>query len=55
MLPEKRYDAASYPLRYEGRSHYCIYSHVHSWERCGIYYVNVDSVDLYIVIHLGIK
>jgi hypothetical protein len=28
---------------------------VHSWEKCGTYYVDVDSVDLYIVIHLGIK
>jgi hypothetical protein len=28
---------------------------VHSWERCGICYVDVDSLDLYIVIHLGIK
>jgi hypothetical protein len=54
-LPEKGYDAASYPQRYEGRSHYCICSHVHSWERCGIYYVDVDSVDFYIVILLGFK
>jgi hypothetical protein len=55
MLPEKGYDAASYPQRYEGRSHYCICSHVHSWEMCEIYYVDVDSVDFYIVILLGVK
>jgi hypothetical protein len=55
MLPEKGYDAASYPYRYEGRSHYSICSHVHSWEKCGTYYGNVDSVDLYFVIYLGIK
>jgi hypothetical protein len=28
---------------------------VDSWEKCGTYYVDVDSVDLYIVIYLGIK
>jgi hypothetical protein len=28
---------------------------VHSWDRCVICYVDVDSVDLYIVNHLGIK
>jgi hypothetical protein len=55
MLPEKGYDAASYPYMYEGRSHYCICSHVHSWVKCGTYYVDVDSVDLYLAIHLGTK
>jgi hypothetical protein len=55
MLPEKGYGAASYPLRYGGRSHYCICSHVHSWERCGIYYVDVDNLDLCMVILLGVK
>jgi hypothetical protein len=28
---------------------------VHSWERCGIYYVDVDNLDLYMVILLGFK
>jgi hypothetical protein len=54
-LPEKGYDAASYPQRYGGRSHYCICSHVHSWERCGIYYVDVDNVDFYMVTPLVVK
>jgi hypothetical protein len=40
---------------YEGRSYYCICSHVHSWVKCGTYYVDVDSVDLYLAIHLGTK
>jgi hypothetical protein len=55
MLPEKGYDAASYPERYGDRSHYCICSHVHSWERCGIYNVDVDNLDFYMVILLGVK
>ena len=53
MLPEKEYDAASYPQRYEGRSHYCICSHVHSWVKCGTCYGGVDIVDLHFVIHFG--
>jgi hypothetical protein len=28
---------------------------VHSWERCGIYYVDVDNPDFYMVILLGVK
>jgi hypothetical protein len=28
---------------------------VHSWGKCGTYYGDVDNVDLYFVIHLGIK
>jgi hypothetical protein len=28
---------------------------VHSWERCGIYYVDVDNLDLCMVILLGVK
>jgi hypothetical protein len=34
---------------------YCICSHVHSWGKCETYYGDVDNVDLYFVIHLGIK
>jgi hypothetical protein len=34
---------------------YCICSHVHSWWKCGTYYGDVDNVDLYFVIHLGIE
>jgi len=28
---------------------------VHSWERCGIYYVDVDNLDLCMVILLGVE
>jgi hypothetical protein len=34
---------------------YCICSHVHSWGKCRTYYGDVDNVDLYVVIHLGIE
>ena len=33
----------------------CICSHVHSWVKCGTYFGDVDKVDLYFVIHLGIE
>jgi hypothetical protein len=52
-LPVKGYDAASYPQRYGGRSHYCICSHVHSCVKCGTCYGGVDIVGLHSVFHLG--
>jgi hypothetical protein len=54
-LPVEGYDAASYPYRYEGRSHYCICSHVHSWIKCGTCRGYVDIVDLlFVILELGI-
>jgi hypothetical protein len=52
-LPEERYDVASYPYRYEGKSHYCICSHVHSWVECGACYGYVVIVDLHFVFRFG--
>jgi hypothetical protein len=52
-LPEKGYDAASYPQRYGGISHYCICSHVHSRVKCGTYYGGVEIIDLHFVFHFG--
>jgi hypothetical protein len=53
MLLEEGYDAASYPYRYEGRSHYCICSHGHSWVKHGTYYGCVDIVDLHFEFYFG--